>query len=229
MSEPNDGKGPKYALVPAVRKARVPFDDKTRAEFLAYIRMGVRSRAQAAKLCGVHLKTVDYWIAKGRPEEYPDEDFEFRMFFIQLQKAEAERGSIADTTLARYARDDWRAAEAYAKRQDAIATATARRASVESEAEIKAQQARMAKIQADLVERKLRVVAGRFVFAQEALDTATEDERRVLRGLFERRGLVRVEPQDVEEEMQQTRDPVEDAEMEELAQRWGLEGPGGGG
>jgi len=47
--------------------------------------------------------------------------------------------------------------------------------------------------------------------------------------VFARRGLVRVEPQDVEDEMEATRDPIEDAELEELERRWGLGGPEGGG
>ena len=87
----------------------------------------------------------------------------------------------------------------------------------------------MSELAADSVERKLRVVKGRFVFPQEALDVATEDEKAALASLFARRGLVRVEPQDVEDEMEATRDPIEDAELEELERRWGLGGPEGGG
>lgn len=205
------------------------FDKAAREAFLECIRGGVMSRDKAAKLTGVHPSTAKAWIAKGKRTVYSDDDYQYRLFYLQLQRAEAERASVAETTLLNAARTDYRAADLLARRQEAAAVAEYRKRAAAAEAAIKEQQARMAKLQADLVERKLRVVNGRFVFPQEALDVANEAERAALQSLFERRGLVRVEPQDVEDEMEQTRDPVEDAELEELERRWGLGGPEGGG
>lgn len=205
------------------------FDKAAREAFIECIRGGVMSRDKAAKLTGVHIGTVKAWIAKGKRTDYTDDEIDYRLFYLQLQQAEAERGSVAEVTLLNAARTDYRAADLLARRQEATALAEFRRKAAAAEAEKKEQEARMAKLAADLMERKLRVVNGRFVFPQEALDVATEDEKAALASLFARRGLVRVEPQDVEDEMEATRDPIEDAELEELERRWGLGGPEGGG
>ncbi len=205
------------------------FDKEARKAFLECIRGGVMSRDKAAKLTGVHIATVKAWIARGKRTDYGDDDYHYRHFYLQLQQAEAERGSVAEVTLLNAARTDYRAADLLARRQEALAIAEHRRKAAAAEAEKKVQEARMTKLAADLMERKLRVVNGRFVFPQEALDVATEDEKAALASLFARRGLVRVEPQDVEDEMEATRDPIEDAELEELERRWGLGGPEGGG
>lgn len=213
----------KGAVGRPVRQPWRPFDEETRQLFCDTLRNGCRKRSGAMRLLGVNPGVVNAWIARGKSESYRDEDYEYRHFYLCLRAAEEARDAVCDMVLAEAARGrDWRAAAELGRRQERMAVVEAQQRIAEAKASQAEADARLAKAQADLVERKLKVVAGRFVFAQEAWDTATEEERAALESLLVRRGLVRVEPGQVEEEMGQQRDPEEDAELEELAQRWGM-------
>lgn len=222
MTADNQNKGTSSIGRP-VRQPWRPFDAETRQLFCDTLRNGCRKRSGAMRLLGLNPGVVNAWIARGRSETYLDEDYEYRHFYLCLRAAEEARDAVCDMVLAEAARGrDWRAAAELGRRQERMAVAEAQQRIAEAKAAQAEADARLARVSADLLERKLKVVAGRFVFAQEAWDNATEEERAALESLLVRRGLVRVDPGQVEEEMGQQRDPEEDAELEAMAERWGL-------
>ncbi|HRE87534.1 MAG TPA: hypothetical protein PK095_00215 [Myxococcota bacterium] len=225
VSDSSDNNGPSHWLARPVRQPWRPFDKAAREDFLNCIREGVGSRDKAAKLCGVHLSTVKAWIARGKLTDYTEDDFEYRLFYLQLTQAETERGAVGETTLHRASRFDWRAADVWLRRQERMEDRAAAKLLVEyqtrrarAEAEEAEHQARLARSRADVAERAAAKIAGAVIFPPEFIEMCTEEERVVLSKALERTRML-VAPQEVVEEALAEQDTSDLDEYEDMLDR----------
>ncbi len=192
MSERDDkagGAGVNFTLAKPVRQPWRPFDDNARTAFLQIIRT-VRSRRRAAKLIGVSHNTVQFWVECGKREQYRDEDYEYRLFYLQLLEAEAHRDTLAERALAVEAVADWRAADAMLKRSERLAIAPFTRREAKAKAETAEASARIARAKVEVVERAAAKIAGMVFFPAEFLEKCTAEERAVIETAMRRESLI---------------------------------------
>lgn len=216
------------------------FDEMARSEFCEAIQNGVKTRPMAVALLGLNPAVVERWIQLGRNKDAPEEDYPYRLFYLQLKSAEAKRDAAKDlvmhqamvgATVEAMNKDgevvllkqpgDWRAAAEIGKREERMEALAMAREKHKVAMERERAEAKIAQVKAEILERGLRRVNGRLFWPIDIAQRMTQDERLALEGLMLREGLIPAEPAEAEREAAQ-RDPLEDEHIRRLAEQWGL-------
>ncbi len=198
------------------RSPYAPFDAQARADFCDRIRNGVRSRSGAMRILRLCPTTVNAWIARGKVEDWPDEDYEYRAFYLDLKAAEAAREALVDLTLGRAAQGfqatvdgegetivrvvpDWRAADALGKRQERGRVLEHEVNAARAKADASAAEARIAKAKADVAERAAQKFAGVVLFPADFLERCSPETRANIEAEMIRNRLLKAPAEMVEE------------------------------
>jgi hypothetical protein len=217
VSESDESNKDYFWVARPIRQPWSPFDDVARDAFLNAIRNGVRSRSMAMRLCGLSPATVNRWIALGKRDDYADEDYEYRLFYLKLLAAEAERAAIADVTLTRHARMDPKVADALKRHQERAEERRLMGPHLERKARAEADEAeyeaRIAKAKAEVAERAAQKINGAVIFPPEFFEMCTPEEQGVLAKALERTRMLAAPKEVVEEALaEQETDDIEEFE-----------------
>lgn len=208
------------------------FDAGSRAEFLAIIEGGVKSKIEAMRVLKLNPSTVNRWIFLGKAtrDEWAsltghdpwlnesDEYDEHRNFYLDLRSAETKRDARVELVLASNAMSDWRAADALGKRQERMALLEDTKRLKKAQADAAVHEARFARARADAAEKGEAIISS-VVFPPQLIEKLPAALRESLEVEMKRLGYTSATDAELAKAAASIDDEMLD-EIESMGQRW---------